>query len=353
MGRQSTTTRRLELDCLEHENKLNIEQQVQLIRPFKKKDVKEALFGIHSSKSPRPDSFGAGFFKGLWEEIGDDISKAVLGFFQTGTLPKEMNETTISLIPKTDSPQNAGDFRPIACCNTIYKCISKMMCTRLSKVLPILIHENQGAFIKKLRSLARNILILQDLLKGYTRRNISARCIMKIDLSKAYDSVDWCFVDDLLKGLYFPSRSISWIQSCLHGASYSLILNGRIQGSFKGEKGLRQGDPMSPLLFVLIIEYLTRLLIHKSKEKGFRFHPLCKSLGLVNLCFADDLIILCRGNEKSVKESCQSNGMMNERLATSRRSADHLYCTLWPKIGRLASRADEVGLADPGRCMAG
>uniref|UniRef100_A0A803QS55 Reverse transcriptase domain-containing protein n=1 Tax=Cannabis sativa TaxID=3483 RepID=A0A803QS55_CANSA len=170
----------------------------------------------------------------------------------------------------------------------------------LSEVLPELIHGNQGAFIKK-RLLAHNVLILQDLLKGYTRKSISSRCIMKIDLSKAYDTVDWCFVDDILKALRFPSKFISWILSCLQGASYSLLLNGRIQGSFKGEKGLRQGDPMSPLLFVLIMEYLSRLLIQSSKMKGFGFHPLCKSLGLVNLCFADDLILFCKGNDKSIQ----------------------------------------------------
>ncbi|XP_060965289.1 uncharacterized protein LOC133034253 [Cannabis sativa] len=218
MGRQSSASRRLEEDCLEFGNKLTIEQQVSLIRPFSKKDVKEALFGIIRPKV-------------------------------RGLMGLEVNETSISLIPKIDNPQGANDYRPIACCATTYKCISKMICTRLSEVLPELIHENQGAFVKK-RLLAHNVLILQDLLKG---------------------------------------------------ASCALLLNGRIQGSFKGEKGLHQGDPMSPLLFVLIMEYLTRLLIQSSKKKGFGFHPLCTSLGLVDLCFADDLIIFSKGNDKSVQ----------------------------------------------------
>ncbi|XP_062075287.1 uncharacterized protein LOC133779329 [Humulus lupulus] len=211
-----------------------MEQQVRLLRPFSKSDVKKALFSIHSSKSPGLDGFGSGFFKGL------------------------------------------------------------------SEVLPFLVHSNQGAFIKN-RNLAHNIMIFQDLLKGYTRKNISARCIMKIDLSKAYDTVDWHFVEELLKNLCFPSRFINWILVCLKGTSYSLLMNGRIQGSFKGEKGLRQGDPISPLLFVLIMEYLTRLLAHNSGKKGFGFHPLCKHLRLTNLCFADDLIIFCKGNINSVR----------------------------------------------------
>uniref|UniRef100_A0A803PRQ9 Reverse transcriptase domain-containing protein n=1 Tax=Cannabis sativa TaxID=3483 RepID=A0A803PRQ9_CANSA len=141
----------------------------------------------------------------------------------------------------------------------------------------------------------------EDLLKGYTRKNVSARCIMKIDLSKAYDTVDWNFVEDLLRLLCFPSRFINWIMTCLKGTSYHLLLNGRIQGSFKGKKGHRQGDPMSPLLFVLVMEYLTRLLSSYSSKKGFGFHPLCKHLRLTNLCFADDLVIFCKGNINSVR----------------------------------------------------
>ncbi|XP_062094273.1 uncharacterized protein LOC133800332 [Humulus lupulus] len=174
-----------------------------------------------------------------------------------------------------------------------------MLCSRLSEVLPFLIHSNEGAFIKN-RLLAHNILIFQDLLKGYTRKNISARCIMKIDLSKAYGTVDWQFVADLLKGLCFPSRFTHWVLVCLKGTSYSLMLNGRLHGTFRGENGLRQGDPVSPLLFVLIMEYLTQLLLQTSKQKGFGFHPLCKHVNLVNLCFADDLVIFCKGNVKSM-----------------------------------------------------
>ncbi|XP_062103251.1 uncharacterized protein LOC133814280 [Humulus lupulus] len=201
MGRSSSATKEMDLECLNQGNRLTMEQQVRLLRPFSKNDVKKALFSIHSSKSPGLDGFGSSFFKGLWGNIGAKISQAVLDFFQDGFLPKTMNETVISLIPKVADPKSASDYRPIACFNTLYKCISKLLCTRLSEVLPFLVHSNQGAFIKN-RSLAHNIMIFQDLLKGYTRKNISARCIMKIDLSKAYDTVDWHFVEELLKNLY-------------------------------------------------------------------------------------------------------------------------------------------------------
>ncbi|XP_062107455.1 uncharacterized protein LOC133818547 [Humulus lupulus] len=235
--------------------------------PFTKKDVKRSLFSIPSIKSPSPDGFGSGFYKALWKDIGEEISEAILMFFEHGVIPSELNGTILSLIPK---------------------------------ILPMIIHQNQGAFIKN-RQVAHNILILQDLLHGYTRKNISPQCLIKIDLSKAYDFVDWVFMEDILTAFCFPRRFIQWIMTCLTGTSYTLMLNGRLQGSFEGRKGLRQGDPISPLLFVLVMEYLTRLLKQASHHREFRFHPMCKHLQLVNLCFADDLILFCKGNFRSVQ----------------------------------------------------
>ncbi|XP_062103589.1 uncharacterized protein LOC133814674 [Humulus lupulus] len=279
---------------------LTLDHQLDLIHPFTKKDVKRALFSIPTTKSPGPDGYGSGFFKSLWKDIGDEITEAIMLFFESGVIPTTLNGTILSLIPKVVSPSKATDYHPIACCNTLYKCISKMICFRLAKVLPMIIHQDQGAFIQN-RQLAHNILILQDILHGYSRKNISPRCVIKIDLSKAYDSVDWKFMEDILNVFCFPRKFVQWIMNCLTGTSYTLLFNGRLQGSFEGKKGLRQGDLISPLLFVLAMEYLTRILSQASHHKEFRYHPLCKNLHLVNLCFADDLILFCKGNVKSVK----------------------------------------------------
>uniref|UniRef100_A0A803P4A6 Reverse transcriptase domain-containing protein n=1 Tax=Cannabis sativa TaxID=3483 RepID=A0A803P4A6_CANSA len=292
MGSKSSASNIIDESCIKLGNCLNLEQQVKLIRPFTKDDVKKALFSIHTTKSPGLDGFGSGFYKSLWSNIGDDVSTAVPDFFASGRLPKDLNVTVISLIPKVINPSSAKDYRPIACCNTVYKCISKMICSRLSEVLPTLVDSNQGAFIKD-RSLAHNIMIFQDLLKGM---------------------------------LCFPSRFISWIMTCLKGTNYHILLNGRIQGSFKGKKGLRQGDLMSPLLFVMIMDYLTRLLRLYSNEKGFGFHPLCKTLCLINLCFADDLIIFCKGNLNSIRLTHDAFvKFWNDTGLSANTSKSHIY----------------------------
>ncbi|XP_062097539.1 uncharacterized protein LOC133803465 [Humulus lupulus] len=315
MGSSSNASVPVQSSCFRLGHCLSLEQQVKLVRPFTKKEVKDALFSISSIKSPGPDGFGSLFFKAMWGSLEAEISEAAFEFFESGVLPEEVNNATICLVPKVETPTKAIDFRPIACCNAIYKCISKILSGRLATVLPSLVHQNQGAFVKN-RLLAHNILLLQDIIKGYNRKNASPRCVMKIDLSKAYDMLDWDFMETILSKYCFPSKFIKWIMACLKDPSYLILMNGRIQGEFRGKKGLRQGDPLSPLLSVLAMEYCTRLLSQASLDKRFRFHPKCKSLKLVNLCFADDLVIFCKGVSNSVQilrdsftEFCMASGL--------------------------------------------
>ncbi|XP_062118254.1 uncharacterized protein LOC133831861 [Humulus lupulus] len=300
MGSKSMASRSIQKSCFDLGHKLTLEQQVSLVKPFSTKEVKDAFFSINSIKILRPDGFGSGFFKALWSNLETEISAAILDFFECGVLPEEINKATISLIPKIETPSRAADYRPIACCNSIYKCISKMLCSRLASVLPSLVNQNQGAFVKN-RLLAHNILILQDVIKGYKRKNICLRCVLKIDLSKAYDMLDWNFLEDILTEFCFPAKFIKWLMACLKDPTYLILMNGKVQGEFRGRKGLRQGDTISPLLFVLAMEYCTRLFQQASMAKGYRFHPKCKHLKIVNLCFADDLVIFCKGVHNSVQ----------------------------------------------------
>ncbi|XP_062103970.1 uncharacterized protein LOC133815103 [Humulus lupulus] len=299
LGSRSSATGNINTDCINLGPKLSIDHQTLLLKPFSPKEIRMALYGIPSNKSPGPDGYGSGFFKAAWQIVGKEVCSAISNCFETGSFPSDMHETSLSLIPKVANPSRAIDYRPIACCTTLYKCIAKLLCSRLALVLPAIVQSNQGAFIRG-RSIAHNIVIFQDLIKNYGQAVTSPRCAIKIDLSKAYDTVDWQFLEDLLNALCFPMKFIGWIMMCLRNTSYSLLMNGRVQGKFKGKKGLRQGDPMSPLLFVLIMEYLTQRLQLAALDPSFRFHPMCKSLKLINLCFADDLILFCKGTHSAV-----------------------------------------------------
>ena len=136
--------------------------QLSLLKSFSHQEIRAALFSIPSIKSPGPDGFGSGFFKVMWQDIGDEICRAIRQFFESGSIPEELLDTTLSLVPKCDNPSRAMDYRPIACCFTLYKCISKLLCSRLAKVLPALVQSNQGAFVQG-RSIAHNILIFKIL----------------------------------------------------------------------------------------------------------------------------------------------------------------------------------------------
>ncbi|KAL2922482.1 LINE-1 reverse transcriptase-like protein [Bienertia sinuspersici] len=284
---------------------LTEEQKKRMTLPFSRREVKEAIFSIHGDKSPGPDGFGTHFYKHNWELIGEEVTTAILDFFNSGKLLKEINNTFLVLIPKVSKPQDVTEFRPIACCNTIYKGITKLLYLRLKEVLPDLISENQGAFVHG-RYIVHNIMVCQDLVRTYGRKNNTPSCMIKLDLRKAYDTVDWNFIEEMLQELNFPKAFTEWVIECISTPSFSLVLNGSSYGHFKSYRGLRQGDPLSPLLFVVGMEYLSRTLNRLNEDPEFKLHPRCKGIQLTHMCFADDLIMCCRGEKKSVDRILQA-----------------------------------------------
>lgn len=206
-----------------------------LLNPVSSQEVKEAIFSIKDSKSPGPNGYGSGFFKKAWPVVGEEITKAVQEFFDKGLILKQINATLMSLIPKKDDANKESDFRPIACCNVVYKAISKVISNRLRMVLPSIITTNQSAFVKG-GSIMENILICQDLLKHYIRKNFCQRCLLKIDHRKAYDPVNWDLVEEILHGLNFPPKFINWIMLCIRITSFSINFNGNVHQRRKGHK---------------------------------------------------------------------------------------------------------------------
>ena len=149
-------------------------------------------------------------------------------------MPPDCNATRLVLIPKISSPNTTTDFWPIACCNVMYKVISKLLCNRLKKVLPVLINECQGAFVNG-QELLFNVLLSQEIARGYTRKYLSPRCMMKIDLRKAYDSVFWEMVREMLDSLNFPTVFTSWVMACVSFLSFTIHMNGGTIRVLKGE----------------------------------------------------------------------------------------------------------------------
>nr|GEW10125.1 RNA-directed DNA polymerase, eukaryota, reverse transcriptase zinc-binding domain protein [Tanacetum cinerariifolium] len=167
-----------------------------MVRNVSSREVKEVMFSMGNDKSPGPDGYTAAFFKEAWDIVGNDVVKAVGEFFTNDNLLKELNHTVIDLIPKVKNPLRVNDYRPISCCNVLFKCISKIISNRIKESLKLLISPNQSAFVPG-RSISDNILLTQELMHNYHLDRGVPRCAFKIDIQKAYDMVDWDFLNAL------------------------------------------------------------------------------------------------------------------------------------------------------------
>ncbi|XP_052181660.1 uncharacterized protein LOC127794528 [Diospyros lotus] len=279
-------------------------QGARLIAKVSDEEVKAALFSMGDDKAPGPDGFTAKFFKKSWEIVGANVVKAIQSFFASGRLLSQVNATIISLIPKVPHPETPSQFRPISCCNVLYKVITKILANRIKTVLSSLVDVSQAAFVPG-RSIGDNVLLAQELVFQYHLHQGPPRCAMKVNLAKAYDTVEWDFLLMTLQVMNFPSQFCGWIRECITTPRYSVKINGQLNGFFPGGRGLRQGDPLSPYLFVLVMQVLQGI-IHYSRASDFQYHWKCEQTSLVMLMFADDLLMFSHGDPSSVSilKSC-------------------------------------------------
>ncbi|KAI8561587.1 hypothetical protein RHMOL_Rhmol04G0351900 [Rhododendron molle] len=211
-----------------------------LSKPVSSMEIKAAMWSIKGEKAPGPDGFSSDFFQKNWNVVGEEVVNAIQLFFQSGIMPRQWNCTALTLVPKTQSPNTIRDYRPIAYCNVVYNCVTKVLANRLQPLLPSLISPNQSAFVKG-RLILDNILLMQEIVKNYHRENGKPRCAIKMDLMKAYDSVDWEFVLNIMKTMEFPSQFIHWVQVCITSPMYSVVINGELEGSSLEREGYDRG----------------------------------------------------------------------------------------------------------------
>ncbi|KAK9723972.1 hypothetical protein RND81_05G038200 [Saponaria officinalis] len=209
--------------------KLADEKHAMLLLPIIDSEIKDALFGIDDDKAPGIDGFSAGFFKSTWSTTGPDIIAAVKDFFLTNKLLRAVNTTVLTLVPKVENPTQVTQVRPIACCTVIYKVISKVLANRLQLVLSDFIGMEQSAFVKG-RGIQDNIMLAHLLSKHYERKHISPRVMMKVDIQKAFDSLNWSFLKAALCALNIPPLFADWIYTCISTPSFTISLNGSLYG---------------------------------------------------------------------------------------------------------------------------
>uniref|UniRef100_A0A803NT74 Reverse transcriptase domain-containing protein n=1 Tax=Cannabis sativa TaxID=3483 RepID=A0A803NT74_CANSA len=303
-------------------------------------EVLSALMAMGSDKAPGPDGLPAAFFKSHWDTIKSDMMAMIHHFFTTAKLPEFINDTNLVLIPKKANPVTANDFRPIALCNVVYKCISKIVALRLRPILPKIISPVQTAFIKG-RSISENIAMAHEIVHSMAKKKGSRGFMMiKLDMEKAYDKMDWDFVEEALAfhGVKSPLRE--WIKSCIQIKRLNLMVNGVNQGRFAPSCGLRQGDPLSPALFILAADLLSRVIIEFNllgKIRGFKTSR--SATPITHLMFADDVMLF---GQASLKEADAFLQCLQIYCSWSGQSVNFQKSTIHFSKGVPRSRADAI-----------
>ncbi|GJT91986.1 RNA-directed DNA polymerase, eukaryota [Tanacetum coccineum] len=277
---------------------LSIYQKEDMERKISKDEVKRAVWDCGVDKSPGPDGFSFSFYRHVWPVIEKDVFEAVDYFFMYGEIPNGCNSNFIALIPKILDANMVKDFRPISLIGSLYKIIAKILANRLVGVLGDLVNEVQSAFVAD-RQILDGPFILDEVLQ-WCRRKKKHALIFKVDFEKAFDSVRWDFVDDVLNKFGFGERWRTWIQSCLRSSRGSILVNGSPTEEFQFFRGLKQGDPLSPFLFILIMESL-HISFQRVVDAGlFTGIKINSMVNLSHLFYADDAIFLGQWSELNI-----------------------------------------------------
>ena len=268
---------------------------------YNPEEIKAALFQMGPTKAPGPDGMNALFYQKFWHIVGDDVINAVLDFLNNGIMVPDLNYTHIVLIPKIKSSEKITDYRPISLCNVIYKIISKVLANRLKLILLNLIATTQSVFVPG-RLITDNFLVAYESLHAMHCRKKGRRGSLALKLD-VYDRVKWAFLKGFMTKLGFPEMWIERVMCCVSTPSFSIRINGKSYGNIILSRGLRQGDLLSPYLFLLCAEGFSSLLAKVEAENKLHGVSICRRApSISHLLFANDSFLFCRATQDEVQE---------------------------------------------------
>lgn len=260
-------------------------------------EIKEAVFDLGADSAPGPDGFPRSFYRTCWDIIHKYLSTEIINCWEMKKIPKGINASFLVLIPKNKRPDDIKDYRLIGLSNFFFKIITKIMANRLSNVLNSLISEEQVVFMKG-RNIHENIALASEMINEMNLKRKHGNVGLKLDIAQAFDTVNWEFIIEVCRRYGLSENWCKLLTSVLDSACISILLNGNPEGFFSITRGLRQGDPLSPLLFVLIEDILSRNLTKLFAIKSTNYMVNKKGIAPTHLLFADDILVFCQGNQK-------------------------------------------------------
>ena len=281
-------------DCpkLSNEMKLTLEGEITL------EEAGEALKNMKNGKSPGSDGFGAEFYKFFWKKLGPFVVRALNQSFKDGEMSATQREGLITCIPKPDKEKEyIKNWRPISLLNVLYKIGTSCIANRIKTVLPELISEDQTGFISN-RYMGDNIRLIYDLISYLDKKNLPG-LLLCLDFEKAFDSLDWGFLLKVLRTYHFGNDVCRWIKTFYSNIKSTVIVNGCPSDWFEIQRGCRQGDPLSPYLFILCVEILSIMIKENKEIKGI----VVNNNEIKISQFADDAQLINPGDQLSFESS--------------------------------------------------
>ncbi|XP_031125428.1 uncharacterized protein LOC116027784 [Ipomoea triloba] len=288
--------------------RVSIAQNEALLLPFTAEEVKAALYSMFLDKAPGPDGMNPGFYQHFWDVVGTDVTDFVLHCLHSGSFPDSLNDANIVLIPKKNPPETVSDLRPIALCNVIYKIMAKMLANRMKSLMSVVISESQSAFIPG-RLITDNILVAAEVGHYLNRKQLGqvGWAALKLDMAKAYDRMEWVFLRKMIEVLGFDAKWIDLIMLYVTTVRYNILINGACGGTIIPTRGLRQGNPLSPYLFIICAEGLSQLIQHAQNAGSVQGCRVARGAPAIShLFFVDDSLLFFKANssEAAVVKEC-------------------------------------------------
>jgi len=260
-----------------------------LFSPVTEKELFEIMKSFKKDKSLGPDGWSIDFFIHFFDLCKRDLLSMVEASRISGSIHSYTSSTYIALIPKKEEPISFLDFRPISLCNITFKIISKIIAERIKGTLASALSPNQHAFLKG-RNIFDAVACTQECIHSMAKQNSNA-AIMKIDIKKAYDVLDWGYLQSLLVKIGLQQGPIRWIMACYENVKYAVLINGIPSSFFQAERGLRQGCPLSPLLFIIAINSLSLLINQAVEKKEYAPIRIYKNIHISHNLFVDVLLL--------------------------------------------------------------